>query len=116
MPGSVRGHGLAAANRYPLPDRGLFPSPGPGSEPPGAVLWGSWWPLSGPRTASFDAAGGARASVRGMGIMPVLHACDSVDPNVPRSCLSNDSLHLILLPTEACNFRCVYCYEDFRGR
>ena len=27
---------------------------------------------------------------------------------------SNESLHLILLPTEACNFRCVYCYEDFK--
>lgn len=27
--------------------------------------------------------------------------------------LSNDSLQLILMPTEACNFRCVYCYEDF---
>lgn len=25
-----------------------------------------------------------------------------------------DDLHLILLPTEACNFRCVYCYETFR--
>ncbi|GAB2587254.1 hypothetical protein GCM10027168_20060 [Streptomyces capparidis] len=25
----------------------------------------------------------------------------------------NDRLHLILLPTEQCNFRCVYCYEDF---
>ncbi len=25
-------------------------------------------------------------------------------------------LHLILLPTEACNFRCVYCYETFRLR
>lgn len=23
-------------------------------------------------------------------------------------------LHLIILPTEACNFRCVYCYESFR--
>lgn len=23
-------------------------------------------------------------------------------------------LHLIVLPTEACNFRCVYCYESFR--
>lgn len=28
--------------------------------------------------------------------------------------LSSDSLHLILLPTEQCNFRCVYCYEDFQ--
>jgi uncharacterized protein len=26
---------------------------------------------------------------------------------------SNDLLHLIVLPTEQCNFRCVYCYEDF---
>lgn len=28
-----------------------------------------------------------------------------------------DQLHLILMPTEACNFRCTYCYESFaRGR
>jgi uncharacterized protein len=27
--------------------------------------------------------------------------------------LLNDRLHLILLPTERCNFRCTYCYEDF---
>jgi uncharacterized protein len=28
-----------------------------------------------------------------------------------------DSLNLILMPTEKCNFRCVYCYEDFvRGK
>lgn len=27
--------------------------------------------------------------------------------------LSPYQLHLILLPTEQCNFRCVYCYEDF---
>ncbi|WP_307128684.1 radical SAM protein [Streptomyces sp. B1I3] len=26
---------------------------------------------------------------------------------------SNEILHLIILPTEQCNFRCVYCYEDF---
>lgn len=29
-------------------------------------------------------------------------------------CLTNSMLHLIVLPTEACNFRCVYCYESFR--
>jgi uncharacterized protein len=28
--------------------------------------------------------------------------------------LSSTSLHLVVLPTEACNFRCFYCYEDFR--
>jgi uncharacterized protein len=31
--------------------------------------------------------------------------------------LSFRGLHLILMPTEECNFRCKYCYEDFaRGR
>jgi uncharacterized protein len=29
------------------------------------------------------------------------------------SWVRNDRLHLILLPTERCNFRCTYCYEDF---
>ncbi len=41
---------------------------------------------------------------------------DALDPGVLLSCVSNESLHLIILPTEACNFRCVYCYEDFRYR
>jgi len=28
-----------------------------------------------------------------------------------------DVMHLIILPTEACNFRCTYCYQDFsRGQ
>ncbi len=27
---------------------------------------------------------------------------------------SNDILHLIIFPTESCNFRCVYCYENFK--
>jgi uncharacterized protein len=28
-------------------------------------------------------------------------------------CLLDDELDLILMPTEACNFRCTYCYETF---
>lgn len=28
--------------------------------------------------------------------------------------LSNQSQELILFPTEQCNFRCTYCYEDFK--
>ncbi|SOX52772.1 radical SAM protein, partial [Mycobacterium ahvazicum] len=28
-------------------------------------------------------------------------------------CMDDRTLQLILLPTEACNFRCIYCYEDF---
>lgn len=27
--------------------------------------------------------------------------------------LSHQFMHLIILPTEQCNFRCTYCYEDF---
>jgi uncharacterized protein len=36
----------------------------------------------------------------------------SLDTERLRS-LRNDVCHLILLPTEQCNFRCTYCYEDF---
>lgn len=27
----------------------------------------------------------------------------------------NKSLHLVILPTENCNFRCFYCYEDYQN-
>lgn len=30
-----------------------------------------------------------------------------------KTSLSPEKFHLILFPTEQCNFRCVYCYEDF---
>lgn len=34
-------------------------------------------------------------------------------PAIPGECLDNRRLHLVLMPTEACHFRCTYCYEDF---
>lgn len=37
-----------------------------------------------------------------------------LDASTLAKCLSDRRLHLILLPTEACNFRCVYCYETFQ--
>ncbi len=39
-------------------------------------------------------------------------AVDPPPPAVPLY-LAGDVLHLILMPTERCNFRCVYCYESF---
>ncbi|MFM6074868.1 MAG: radical SAM protein, partial [Dolichospermum sp.] len=27
--------------------------------------------------------------------------------------ISDKAFELIILPTEQCNFRCIYCYEDF---
>ncbi len=40
-----------------------------------------------------------------------------IDPTLQGSVLaatSNRILELIVFPTEQCNFRCVYCYEDFK--
>ena len=39
---------------------------------------------------------------------------DALSLREVQMCIDNRELHLILLPTEACNFRCVYCYESFR--
>jgi len=33
---------------------------------------------------------------------------------IPSDCLDPRRLHLVLMPTEACHFRCTYCFEDFR--
>lgn len=38
---------------------------------------------------------------------------DNVRRMIATMCLSNKVLELIVLPTEQCNFRCLYCYEDF---
>ncbi len=37
--------------------------------------------------------------------------------NIYVKCTNSSILHLVILPTEQCNFRCRYCYESFeRGR
>jgi uncharacterized protein len=44
-----------------------------------------------------------------------MHA-DDAELSFEKNCCSawaEDHLHLIVMPTEKCNFRCVYCYEDF---
>jgi uncharacterized protein len=38
----------------------------------------------------------------------------SAFPKLLKSALATDQLELIIMPTEQCNFRCVYCYEDFK--
>jgi uncharacterized protein len=43
----------------------------------------------------------------------VIAATSQINEHEIAAAFSNDLLHLIILPTERCNFRCVYCYEDF---
>jgi uncharacterized protein len=38
---------------------------------------------------------------------------DAQDKNLMKMGISNQFFQLIILPTEKCNFRCIYCYEDF---
>jgi uncharacterized protein len=35
-------------------------------------------------------------------------------PRIQDMRMKKNQLHLIILPTEQCNFRCTYCYEDFK--
>ncbi|KAB8028441.1 radical SAM protein [Fluviispira multicolorata] len=39
---------------------------------------------------------------------------DLIDPRILYNCLNNKHFSIILMPTEQCNFRCTYCYEDFK--
>lgn len=34
--------------------------------------------------------------------------------NLYVACVNDSVLHLVILPTEQCNFRCKYCYESFK--
>ncbi len=45
--------------------------------------------------------------------IPVVQETDMPHAAVP-AFVAADMLHLILMPTEKCNFRCVYCFEDFK--
>jgi len=38
------------------------------------------------------------------------------DTRAQLACLASNTLHLVLLPTEQCNFRCTYCYETFEHK
>lgn len=59
---------------------------------------------------------GVLADLAGAGfLVPVAVDEDEVLQAALRDRLSHGrTLHLILLPTEDCNFRCVYCYEQFK--
>lgn len=51
-----------------------------------------------------------RLTIDDTGKIPVR---DTQDKKMIKMGISNRHLQLIILPTEKCNFRCTYCYEDF---
>jgi uncharacterized protein len=53
----------------------------------------------------------AKTELDGDGLLVSKDASSLYPPN--RAITSNRLLSLIILPTENCNFRCTYCYEDF---
>lgn len=48
-----------------------------------------------------------------MNVTEKIHLPNGFSSEQLANALDPDALELILLPTEKCNFRCTYCYEDF---
>jgi uncharacterized protein len=44
----------------------------------------------------------------------ILNPQEMSESLLKRLCFNNQALELIINPTENCNFRCTYCYEDYK--